>query len=245
MSDFTTFTVQYNTGTDASPNWTGTAIAPGGSSGANEIRFAPTGGGQTGSTSSASWPLATKPGSGTSVFQEAWAFTTDTSGSKTNYTGDNTVGLVFRFSWDNLGTFASAPQFSCFDSSAHNTPSPGTQPSIVNGSADTSNTSYMKANAYGRGAAASGSVQDTPSAGSAGSAPTATTGTAGAVSPPTTPAWLTTWQSLQGWTQYIQDAVTPQATFAAYWYFTLILFYGANISASTYTFVLTMQYTYS
>lgn len=187
----------------------------------------------------------TKPASGTATFNQAWAFTADTTGLQSTYTGDNTVGRVLRWNWDALGTFASAPQFSCFDSTAHNTPSPGTQPSIVNGSSDTSNTSYMKGNAYGRGTAASGSVQDTPSAGSVGSNPTATTGTAGSVAPPTTPAWLTTWQSFQGFTQYIVDAVTPQATFAGNWYFTLILFYGANISAATYTWTLTMQYTFS
>jgi hypothetical protein len=237
MADYTTFNVEWNKGSDATPDWTGTALAFGGSAGANEFRFAPTGG--------ASWPSATKPASGTAVFQEGWSFTADTTGLKTTYTGDNTVARVLRFNWDALGTFASSPQFSCFDSTAHNTPSPGTQPSIVNGSSDTSNKSYIKLNAYGRGANSSGSTQDTPAAGSVGSNPSATTGTAGSVSPPTTPAWLTNWQDGQGWTDYIVDAVTPQALFAAKWYITCVLFYGANISAATYTFVLTLQYTFS
>lgn len=246
MADFTTLRLQYNrsdTGNDASPVWTGTAIAAGGTSGANELRFAPTGGGQTTSTASASWPLATKPGSGTAVFQEMWAFTADTTGLKTIYTGDNTVSRVLRFDWDNTGTFASSPQFSCFDSTSHNTPSPGTQPSIVNGSSDTSNTSYVKINAYGAGLTSGGS-QQTPSAGSAGSNPSATTGTAGSVSP-SSGAWLTNWQSAQGWTQYIVNVGTPQATTAGDWYWLPILFYGANISAATYTFCFTFQYTFS
>jgi hypothetical protein len=174
-----------------------------------------------------------------------WCFTSDTAGVKTAYPGDNTVARVLRWSWDALGTFASPPQFTCFDSTSHTAPNPGTQPSIVNGSADTSNTSYVKINAYGRGAAASGSTQDTPAAGSVGSAPIATTGTAGSVSPAVTPAWLTNWQSAQGWSQYIIDAVTPQALFAAVWYWVTVLFYGANISAATYTFVYTLQYTFS
>lgn len=245
MADFTTLNVQYNTNTDASPTWTNTAIAFGGSSGANEIRFVNSGLGATGATGSASWPLVTKPASGTAVFNQAWAFSADTSGLQTSYSGDNTVARMFRFNWDNLGTFASAPQVGAFDSSAHNTPSPGTQPSLVNGSSDTSNTSYLKANFYGYGTHPAGSTQDTPSAGSVGSNPTATTGTAGSVSPPTTPAWLTTWQSLQGFTQYVVNPGTPQATFAGNWYFVTILFYGANASAATYTFCLTLQYTFS
>ena len=210
-----------------------------------EVRFVNAGLGATGSTASASWPLVTKPSSGTATFAQAWAFSADTTGLQTVYTGDNTVARVLRWNWDTSGTYASAPQWSCFDSTSHNTPSPGTQPSIVNGSADTSNKSYCKGNGYGYGTHPSGSTQDTPSAGSVGSNPTATTGTTGSVSPPTTPAWLTNWQDLAGWTDYIVNPGTPQATFAGDWYITLILFYGASISAATYTFTLTYQYTYS
>lgn len=210
-----------------------------------EVRFTNSGLGATTSTSSASWPLVTKPTSGSATYNQAYAFSADTTGLLTVYTGDNSVARVFRFNWDNTGTYASAPQFSCFDSTSHNTPSPGTQPSMVNGSADTSNTSYVKGNGYGYGTHPSGSTQDTPSAGSVGSNPTATTGTAGSVSPPTTPAWLTNWQSLQGFSQYIVNPGTPQATFAGDWYVTLIVFYSAAQSAATYTWTLTYQYTYS
>ena len=245
MADFTTFNLQYNKGSDATPDWTGTAIAFGGSAGANEMRLVNSGLGAGAATASASWPLITKPGSGTATVGQMWAFSADTTGLQTTYTGDNTVARVVRWNYDAVGIFASAPQFSCFDSTAHNTPSPGTQPSIVNGSSDTSNKSYAKLNAFGRGTQPSGSVQDTPAAGSIGSNPSATTGTAGSVSPPTTPAWLTNWQDAQGWTDYIVNAGVPQATFAGFWYFSIILFYGANISAATYVFVLTMQYTFS
>jgi hypothetical protein len=245
MADFTLIRTQYNTNTDASPTWSGTALSFGGSAGANEVRFVNSGLGAGGSTSSASWPLVTKPASGTATFAQAWAFTADTTGTQiATYTGDNTKARVLRIDWDNTGTFASSPQFSCFDSTSHNAPSAGTQPSIVNGSSDTSNTSYAKINAYGNGVTAGG-TQHTPSAGSVGSNPSATTGGAGAVSPAATPAWLTTWSAAAGWVDYIVDGVTPQATTAGDWYISIILFYGANISAATYTFTLTFQYTFS
>lgn len=237
MPDFTTFNLQFNKGTDASPDWTGNAVPFGGSAGANEGRFVSSGLGATGGTSSAAWPLTTKPPTGTGVYNQWWAFSADTTGVQSVYTGDNTIARVMRWNWDNLGTFASALQFSVFDSTSHNAPSPGTQPSIVNGSSDTSNTSYVKANAYGS--------NQTPSAGSVGSAPSATTGTNGAVSPANTPAWLTNWQDLAGWSHYILGPATPPATTAGNWYITPILFYGANQSAATYTWVLTLQYSYT
>ena len=96
MADYSSITLQYNKGSDATPDWSGTAIAQSGSGGANEVRFAKSGTGATATTPSASWPLATKPGSGIAVYDQAFAFTTDTSGVQTVYTGDNTVGRVFR-----------------------------------------------------------------------------------------------------------------------------------------------------
>lgn len=252
MSDFTTINLQYNTGTDATPTWTGTAIAFGGSAGANEIRWANSTSGATSSTASANWPYYVRPAAATAVNQ-LWAFTADTTGSQVaTYDGTNGKANVLRWNWDNTGTFASAPQWSAFGDNTHTAPSAGTQPGgqsgspIVNGqSSDTSSTSYLKINAYGRGTAASGSTQDTPAAGSVGTAPSATTGTAGAVSPPVTPAWLTTWQSAQGFIQYIADAVTPQATFAGFWYWTCILFTGPNMSTGTLQPVITFQYTFA
>lgn len=245
MADATAFSVDWNSNTDASPTWSGTTLAFGGSAGANEVRFVNSGLGAGGATSSASWPLVTKPGSGTATFNQAWAFAADTTGVQIGtYTGDNTKARVLRFNWDNLLTYASAPQFSCFDSTSHNTPSPGTQPSIVNGSSDTSNLSYAKLNAYGRGLS-SGGAQDTPSAGSVGSNPSATTGGGGMVSPAATPAWLTNWTDGQGFINGIVNVGVPQATTAGLWYWSIILFYGAVQSASSYTFVTCLQYTHT
>src|SRR5690348_11583178 len=107
MADFSTFNLQYNKGSDGTPDWSGTAIAFGGVSGANEIRFVNSGLGATTSTASASWPLVTKPSSGTATFGQAYAFTADTTGFLTTYTGDNTVARMFRWNWGSVGTFAS------------------------------------------------------------------------------------------------------------------------------------------
>lgn len=199
IADFTSINVQYNTGTDGSPTWTSTALSFGGSAGANELRWANTGGGAA-STSSANWPYFTRPSSGTATVPEMWAFTANTTGLQVaTYTGDNTKANVLRWNWDNTGTFAAAPQFSAFGDNTHATPSAGTQPGaqsgspIVNGqSSDTSSTSYLKINAYGNGSS------QAPSAGSVGTNPSATTGTAGSVSPGSA-AWLSTWQSAQGY----------------------------------------------
>lgn len=199
MSDFTSINVQYNTATDASPTWTSTAISFGGSAGANELRWANTGGGAA-STSSANWPYFTRPSSGTAAVPEMWAFTANTTGVQVaTYDGTNAKSNVLRWNWDNTGTFAAAPQFSAFGDNTHATPSAGTQPGaqsgspIVNGHAtDTSSTSYLKINAYGNGSS------QAPAAGAAGTTLAVTSGTAGAVSPGSA-AWLATWQSAQGY----------------------------------------------
>jgi hypothetical protein len=131
-----------------------------------------------------------------------WAFTADTTGTKVaTYDGSKTNSNVLRWNWDNTGTFAAAPQFSAFGDNTHATPSAGTQPgaqsgsSIVNGqSTDTSSTAYLKINAYGNGSS------QAPSAGAAGTTLAVTSGTAGSVSPGSA-AWLSTWQSAQGYSK--------------------------------------------
>ncbi len=231
--------------TDASPTWVDMPFATAN----NELRLCGTGAGAAG-TASASWPTYLRPGA-VGVIPEMWAFTADTTGLKmATYDGTSAHYMQWRINWDAIGTFASAPIISAWKDSSLSAASPGTQPGTGDGSAfvngqiaDTSNTSYIKANAYGRGTAASGSVQDTPAANAAGTL-AATSGTAGAVSPPVTPAWLATWQSLQAATQYIQDAVTPQATFAGFWYVVLAFFTGPNMTGGTLLSVLGFQYTW-
>jgi hypothetical protein len=251
MADYGTLTMNYNTGTDASPTWTGTALAQNGSSGANELRMALSTGSQTGSTPSASWPYMSRPGSGTSVINQLWAFSADTTGSQiATYDGTNGKANVLRLSFSADGNPITAMQFSCFGDSTLTAPTAGTQPptthqdAFTNGqSSDTSSTSYVKINAYDQGLT-SGGIQRTPSAGSAGTTVSATSGTAGAATPGSA-AWLTTWQSAQGWIQYISGTNAPQASTAFFWYFTMIMYLGANISTGTWTPVFVLQYSYS
>lgn len=240
MADYTTAELQYNKNTDASPDFTGTAIAPGGSSGANELRWCATGAGGA-STPSASWPGYARPVA-TGAVPELWAFSTNTSGIKVaTYDGTNAKANVFRWHLDNTGTPVSAPQMSFFATSALPTPVAGTQPSspssdgsgIVNGqSSDTSSHSYIKINAFGQGIT-SGGVQQTPSAGSVGTLPTATTQNAAGAVTPGSAAWLTTWQDAQGWIDYILGGATWQTLTAVFWYWTMILFSGPNLTLGT------------
>jgi hypothetical protein len=144
---------------------------------------------------------------------------------------------------------------SAFADTSLSSPSRGTQPSspssdgsgIVNGqTTDTGGTarSYLKGNAYGQGITSGGS-QQTPSAGSVGTNPGATAGTTGSVTP-SSAAWLSTWQGLQGWNDYILGGATWQALTTVYWYFTLILFSGPNLCLGTNIGpVLCLQYNYT
>ncbi len=252
MADFTTVTIDYNKGTDGTPDWTGTTIAFGGTSGANEFRFQRTGGGGTTTTASASWPNIIKPGA-TAAVEEMYAFSADATGIKvTTYDGGRTFARVLRFSFDALGSPASAMQFSAFQDTADTTPTPGTQTAnatdgrnIINGhTTDTSNTSYLKGNAYGSGFPAAG-AQETPAAGNIGTTLAVTSGTAGSVSPGAA-AWLATWQSLQGWIQYITAPSVAKVLQAFFWYISLAMFIGPNEQTGNMVFsVLTLQYTWT
>lgn len=252
MADFTLVQIGFNEGTDAAADWTGNVIAFGGSAGANEFRFQRTGGGGTGSTGSASWPNIIKPGS-VGVVEEMWAFASDTVGLKVNYDGTIAQTLVLRFDFDANGSPASAMQFSAFQDTSDTTPTPGSQTAnatdgrnIINGQAtDTSSTSYLKGNAFGSGKPAGG--QETPStSGNAGTTLAATSGTAGSVSPGAG-AWLATWQSLQGWTQYITaPALYVPAAGVGYWYIALVMYVGPNEQTGNMVFCpLTLQYTWT
>lgn len=249
MADYSSITMLYNTGTDASPTWTGTALAQNGSSGANELRMALSTGSQTTSTPSASWPFMSRPGSGASAVDRLYAFSGDTSGSQiATYDGTNGKANVLRLSFSNDGNPITAMQASCFADSTLTAPSPGTQPpgshndAFTNGSSDTSNTSHVKGNFFDQGLT-SGGTQRTPSAGAIGSSPSATTGTAGAIAAASN-AW-TTWQSLQGWIQYWSGSNAPAASTAFFLYFSIIFFLSATMATGTWTQVFVVQYSYS
>lgn len=251
MSDYSSITLGYNTGTDGSPTWTGGALALSGSAGANELRMALSSGGQTTTTTSANWPYMSRPASGTSAINQLWAFTADAVGLQiATYTGDNTKANVLRWVFSADGNPLTAMSLTFYANSTHTAPSAGTQPPGTNNDAftnghttDTSSTSYIKGNAYGSGLTAGG-TQETPSAGSIGTNPSATTGSAGA-STTSAASWLSTWQSLQGAIQYITGAAIPKTATAFNWYTSLIFWLGANITTGIWTIVYDLNYTYS
>jgi hypothetical protein len=247
MSDFTLIKTQTNAGaavTDASPTWVDMPFA----SANNEVRLCGTGAGTT-TTASASWPTYLRPGA-TGVIPEMWAYTADAVGLKmATYDGTSAHYMQWRINWDATGTFAAANILSCWKDNTLPAASPGTQPSagaggdgtsFVNGQVtDTSNTSYIKANAYGSGKTAGG-TQETPGSNAAGTL-LVTSGTAGAVSPGAG-AWLATWQSLQAATQWIAGVAIPAATSAAFWYIVLSFWTGPNMTGGTLLPTLGFQY---
>jgi hypothetical protein len=156
----------------------------------------------------------------------------------------NTAQYRFlRFDWDAVGTFASAPIFTAYNSTAHaaitrNSPSGG----ILEGNTtDTGATarSYLKGNAFGR----------VDSAGVPAAAPTnaaaVADGATGALTPTAGANWLTNFQGLQGDNDWIAFPSTPAATAADQWSLIIRLFIGANTAAGTSTPVISLKYTYS
>ncbi len=234
-----------NTGSDATPTYTSGAVAFGGSSGANEMRFANSGASTT--TASASWPYITRPASGTATVSQMWGFTADTTGLQVaTYTGSNANANVLRWNWDNTGTQVAAPQFSYFNTvSGHVAPTPGDNSIAGGNSTDTSSMSYMKINAYGA------FTTTNLTAGSVGTNPSATTGNQGTsgVNTCTASDWLNThvsWQDAQGWLHYVVLNSTPTAVTAGDWNWTCVLFVGVNMSTGSFSAGgFTLQYTYS
>jgi hypothetical protein len=259
MADYTSITQQYNSGagTDASPIWTGAALAFGGSGGSNEWRFADTGTGATTTTPSASWPATTRPTSGVAAVRELWAFSADAVGLKvTTYDGTRTKANMIRLVFDATGTLASAQRLTAFADNTNPTPSPGTQvgsptngANIINGANPDTGTSpilsYLYGNAYGSGKTAAG-VQETPAAGSVGTTLTCGTHSAVGSAVPSAGAWLATWQDLQGFVDYITAPAIPQAVSAFNWYIVLCLFMGVNMLPGTMPFCpVVLDYTWT
>jgi len=245
VGDFSSLKLQINSGaSDASPTWTDVLFGTSG----YELRAALSSGSQTTSTSSTAWPSILNPTTGTTLINKLYAFISDTSGyAITGADGTGAHYNVLRVSWDNTGTFASAPILSAWANNTYPSATPGSQPgtgdgsSIINGtSAESSSTSLLKAVAYGVGVTNAGAA-DNPSA-NYGTNPSATSGSAGAQSP-AQGAWGS-WQSLQAATQYIQNSTTPKATTAGTWNFLLALFLAASMKGGTLLPVLGFQYTW-
>lgn len=243
MADFTSLKFQGNTGTNASPVWTDVPASGAGTG--QELRFSDSS--AQGAVASASWPAVTRPTSGTAGVDYLYVFTADTTSlgilgttSTTPVAYSNTAQYRFlRINWDNTGTFASAPRFTAYASTAHAAISAGDNSILGGNSSDTTSHSYLKGNAFGR----------VDSAGVPAAAPSnaavATDGTAGSVSPSAGANWLTNFQSLQGDNEYISFPSTPAAVTADQWSLIIRLFLGANTTAGVATPVVSCRYTYS
>lgn len=155
--------------------------------------------------------------------------------SKANY-------LQARWNWDNVGSFASAPIFTAYNTTGHTTPSGRGGGDILAGHAtDTGATarSYLKANAWGR----------VTSAGAPGAAPSndpvVTDGSTGSVGPTAGANWMAAFQGLMADLDYITAPFTPAAVTADTWYVMMALFDGPNQTPAVNTFQCTLKYTWT
>lgn len=243
MADFSVARFQLNTNTNGSPTWT--SVPASGAGTGQELRYSDLS--TQGSTASASWPFMTRPAA-TGGVDYLYVFTADTTslgsiggGTSTPAAFANSNYLLFRFDWDNLGTYASAPIYTAYPSTAHGSVSRGDGSLLGGHATDTGATarSYLKGNMFGRVTSA-GAPAAAPT-----NAPAVTDGSTGTVSPSAGANWLTNSQGLMGDTDYITFPATPAATTADQINLQLRLFTGPNMSPSTYVNVVSWRYTYT
>lgn len=242
MADFTSLTLELNTGTQATPVWTNVLGA------SKETRFLDVNSGG-GTTASASWPAVTRPASGTAAVDYIYAYTADATGLGLWGTTSATPAawalanfLMARWNWDNTGTFASAPIITAYPTTAHGAITRGDGSLLGGHASDTGATarSYLKAIAYGANTAAMPAAP----ASAAGAAPVVTDGSTGAVTFAGAAAWSTV-QGLQGDNDYIQYGATPSAVTAAVWYWVFRMFMGANETPGLFTGPFSLKYTWT
>lgn len=242
MADFTTARFQLNTGTNGAAVWT--SVPASGAGTGQELRFLDVS--TAGAIASASWPFMTRPAA-TAGVDYLWVFTADTTSlgalgttSTTPAAFTNASYLQFRFDWDNLGTYASAPIYTAYPTTGHGAISRGDGSLLGGHATDTGGTarSYLKGAMFGRVVSAGA-----PAA-AVGSAPTVTDGTTGSVSPTAGANW-SVYQGLQGDNDYITFAATPAATTADQINLMIRLFTGPNMAPSTYVNVVSWRYTYT
>lgn len=243
MADFTTFRMQLNTGTNGAPTWT--AVPAAGTGTGQELRYHDTS--TQGAIASASWPFMTRPGA-TAAVSYLYVFTADTtslgslgSGTSTPVAFSNANYMHSRWDWDNLGTFASAPIFTAYPSTAHGSVTRGDGSLLGGHATDTGATarSYLKGNAFGRVTSA-GAPAAAPANG-----PVVTDGATGALTPTAGANWNTNYQSMQGDNDYIQFPSTPAAVTADQWNTIFALFTGPNMLTGTHTPILSLKYTFA
>ena len=148
---------------------------------------------------------------------------------------------MFRLNWDASGTFASAPIYTGYPTTAHGAVTRG-DGSVLGGQAtDTGGTarSYLKGNAFGR----------VTSAGAAAAAPTnapaVTDGATGALTPTAGANWLTNYQGLQGDNDWIAFPSTPVAVTADTWNVMMALFTGPNMTPGMLLWQISLKYTWT
>lgn len=240
MADFTVLKMEANHGTLGAPVWV--EVGP---TANHEVRWSDSA--TQHNVASASWPAMIRPAA-TSIVSYTYAYTADATGwgfisgqaspcpaySKDNY-------LWARWNWDNTGTFASAPIFTAYPTTAHGAITRGDGTLLGGHATDTGATarSYLKGNAYGRVDSAGA-----PAAGPA-NAPVVTDGTTGSVSPAAGANWLTNFQGLQGDNDWITAPFTPAATTANTWSLHFALFTGPNETPALYVVVMTLKYTWT
>lgn len=242
FADFTTIGLDLNDGNTGTPNYV--SIGPANT----EMRFSDRN--DQSNVASASWPAMIRPGA-TTLVSYAYAFTADATGQGV-YSGGSSTPATFskddylqgRWNWDAVGTFASAPIFTAYDNTSHNSPSArgGTSDNILSGNAtDTGATarSYLKGNLWGRVSSAGA-----PAAGPS-NAPVVTDGTTGTVSPTAGANWMTNFQGLMADLDYITFPNTPAATTAGTQHVEIALFTGPNMGPKVYTPVITLKYTWT
>lgn len=232
IADFTSLVPQLNTGSNATPTWT--TIPAWGAGTGQELRVSDQS--NQGGTASASWPYMTRPSSVQHVPYQ-YVFTADTTslgylggGTNTPAAWSNANYNDKRWTWDAVGTFASAPIITAYKDNTHAAITRGDNSVLGGNATDTGATarSYLKANAWGR----------VTSAGAPAAAPTnppaATDGATGALTPTAGANWLTNYQGLQGDNDYIQFPSTPAALTADSWPFMLDLWTGPNMATGTF-----------
>lgn len=238
MADFTLIKLEANHGTTGTPSW----VAIGGAN--TEIRWSDSA--TQKNIASASWPAMIRPAA-TAIVSYTYAYSADATGdgfyanggdapaySKDNY-------LWARWNWDNTGTFASAPIFTAYPTTAHGAITRGDGSLLGGHATDTGATarSYLKGNAWGRvdsaGAPAAGPTN----------APAVTDGSTGSAGPTAGANWMTNFQGLQGDNDYITAPFTPAATTANTWSLHFALFTGPNMTPATYTVVMSLKYTWT
>lgn len=238
MADFTVLKMEANHGTQAAPVWV--EVGP---TANKEVRWSNLA--TQKNIASAAWPAMIRPAA-TAIVSYTYAYTADAVGngfisnagaidcpaySKDNY-------LWARWSWDNTGTFASAPIFTAFPTTAHGAISRGDGTLLGGHATDTGATarSYLKGNAFGQ----VGAPAVAPT-----NAPVVTDGTTGAVSPAAGTNWLTNFQGLQGDNDWITAPFTPAAVTAGLWHTHFALFTGPNETPALYVVVMTLKYTWT